>query len=280
MVNASGVPYRRSIPVKFGEKVELLSPGEPQLLLTDGGTGTRKLLPQDETKLRLSDGGAGTRKQLPPGKTKTLIIKDKNGDVKVLQVDGGKSQTGEVIRQNGALDNGGAGAGRPGSGEDFVGQRAGEVGIKEEYFKGKSSEPQIGNTETLFTQGSKIPKKILMTKPLYSPDVNRWLEGGGEIVIENGTWKYVSSEGISVTYRNGYPDFKGSGLVIQEVDIGSFSDRPADFRLGDKLAPNGPRGSCNTWHHHEDGRTLQEVNRRIHEMFCHRGGVSIKKRKR
>ncbi|WP_445375112.1 HNH endonuclease [Photorhabdus tasmaniensis] len=30
----------------------------------------------------------------------------------------------------------------------------------------------------------------------------------------------------------------------------------------------------NTWHHHENGRTMQEVPKNIHKPFTHRGGVS------
>nr|WP_240155591.1 HNH endonuclease [Pantoea multigeneris] len=34
----------------------------------------------------------------------------------------------------------------------------------------------------------------------------------------------------------------------------------------------------NTWHHHENGITMQEVPKNIHSNFTHRGGVSkIKK---
>ena len=35
----------------------------------------------------------------------------------------------------------------------------------------------------------------------------------------------------------------------------------------------------NTWHHHEDLKTLQEVNKSIRAKFTHRGGVSLKKGK-
>jgi len=141
------------------------------------------------------------------------------------------------------------------------------------------NDPNEGTGKT-FTQGSKIPDELLVNKPSYSPAVNKWLDGGGKIEIDNGTWKYTNSEGVSVLYRNGYPDFKGSGHVIQEVDIGPFRERSADFRLADQLAPNGPKNPRNTWHHNEDGRTLQEVNRRTHEMFTHKGGISFMKKGR
>lgn len=36
----------------------------------------------------------------------------------------------------------------------------------------------------------------------------------------------------------------------------------------------------NTWHHHQNGTTMQEVNSDIHSRFTHRGGVSAKKKQR
>jgi hypothetical protein len=132
-----------------------------------------------------------------------------------------------------------------------------------------------GNT---FSKGSTIPAEILKTKPKYSPIANKWLDNGGQITIENGDWKYTNAQGTSVTYENGYPNFKGSGHVKQEVDIGGFRNRPSDFRHADQIAPNGPKSSDSTWHHNEDGKTLQEVNFRIHKQFTHKGGFSIKKK--
>ena len=72
-------------------------------------------------------------------------------------------------------------------------------------------------------------------------------------------------------------DFKGAGLVRQEVDIGKFKDYITDFKKADALAPNGPRNAVkNTWHHSQDGHTLQEVNKVIHKEFTHRGGMALK----
>ena len=133
----------------------------------------------------------------------------------------------------------------------------------------------IGESKgTTFSQGSLVPDKILKTKPKYSPVADKWLENGGQITIENGNWKYTNSQGTSVTYKNGFPDFTGSGHVKQEVDIGSFKNRAADFKMADKMAPNGPKSPDSTWHHHEDGKTLQEVDKKIHEQFRHEGGIA------
>ncbi|WP_221620726.1 HNH endonuclease [Tannerella forsythia] len=39
-----------------------------------------------------------------------------------------------------------------------------------------------------------------------------------------------------------------------------------------------PKIDGTTWHHHEDGMTMQEVNSDIHDRFTHRGGVSKTKK--
>ena len=57
-------------------------------------------------------------------------------------------------------------------------------------------------------------KNYSKEKPKNSP--NKWLKKGGEIKVdENGTWIYTNKDDIKVAYRNGYPDFKGAGLVEQ-----------------------------------------------------------------
>jgi hypothetical protein len=129
-----------------------------------------------------------------------------------------------------------------------------------------------------FTQGSKIPAELLDAKPSNSPAVNKWLNGGGKIEINNGTWKYTNPQGISVTYKNGFPDFKGSGHVVQEANIGGFTDYYRDFKNADMITGGRMDPINNVWHHLEDGRTLQEVNKQIHMQFTHRGGMSAIKR--
>lgn len=56
--------------------------------------------------------------------------------------------------------------------------------------------------------------------------------------------------------------------------------KTASYRKADMFAPNGALDKINnTWHHHQDGKTLQEVNKIIHKEFTHRGGISIKARR-
>lgn len=72
---------------------------------------------------------------------------------------------------------------------------------------------------------------VLKTKPKNSPNPEKWIKGNGNISIDqNGTWTYTNSNGQSVRYVDGYPDFKEAGLVKQEVDIGEFKNYHSDFK--------------------------------------------------
>ena len=127
-----------------------------------------------------------------------------------------------------------------------------------------------------------LTDNLLQTKPKNSPNPQKWRNKGGKISIDkDGVWVYTNSKGQSVKYVDGYPDFKGAGLTNQEVDIGQFKDYTTDFKNADLLAPNGPRDAVNnTWHHSQDGHTLQEVDKAVHKEFTHRGGMSLNNIKR
>ncbi|MBZ0314305.1 HNH endonuclease [Clostridium butyricum] len=124
-----------------------------------------------------------------------------------------------------------------------------------------------------------LTKEQLKGKPKNSPNPDKWFKKNGTISIDDeGVWTYHDWEGKSVSYPDGYPDFKSAGMVEQEVNIGPFQGYNKDFPRGDELAPNGPISESSTWHHHQDGVTLQEVLTKLHERFRHRGGMSkIKK---
>lgn len=116
-------------------------------------------------------------------------------------------------------------------------------------------------------------------KPSNSPDPGKWIEKGGTVWTEtDGTWVYKNKAGVTVRYPDGYPDF--SPHSVQEVDVpdlkGNHGKNPSgDFGKADAKAPNGAADySKNTWHHHQNGTTMQEVPRDIHNEFTHKGGVS------
>ncbi|WP_440963534.1 HNH endonuclease [Massilia sp. GER05] len=115
-------------------------------------------------------------------------------------------------------------------------------------------------------------------KPLNSPNPQKWIDNGGSVWNElDGTWVYSDKVGNVVRYPNGFPDFEGGGYVRQSVDIDMVPNHTTDFINANKTAPLGPKLPTNTWHHNENGVTMQEIDKIIHSRFTHRGGVSIMK---
>ncbi|WP_314725855.1 HNH endonuclease, partial [Serratia entomophila] len=124
----------------------------------------------------------------------------------------------------------------------------------------------------------------LSGKPLNSPLIDKWVDKGGTVwqEVNTRTWVYQDNAGNVVRYPNGYPDF--TPYEVQRVDVpdlkGNHRLGPSgDFGKANALAPNGAANlEVNTWHHHQNGVTMQEVPKEIHSSFTHRGGVSkIKK---
>jgi hypothetical protein len=70
-----------------------------------------------------------------------------------------------------------------------------------------------------------------------------------------------------------------------EINVAKPTNRPADFKAANEAAklnknsnppvpkPNKPPDGY-TWHHHEDGKTMLLVDKKIHDQFKHTGGVS------
>ncbi|WP_348652660.1 HNH endonuclease [Bacillus toyonensis] len=161
--------------------------------------------------------------------------------------------------------------------------------LQEAHDASKSSiQSRISNLESGGVKGTgknpeivKFTEEQLSTKPLYSRDFEKWQKKGGKIEIsEEGTWTYIDWEipPNRVSYPEGFPDFKSAGLVRQEVPIGEFNRYDIDFAKADELAPNGPKLDENTWHHHQDLTTMQEVSKEMHRRFRHMGGMSLAKK--
>ncbi|UTX65162.1 HNH endonuclease [Streptococcus constellatus] len=107
------------------------------------------------------------------------------------------------------------------------------------------------------------------------------MDKGGTIEVDSSKippeWIYTDWEGNTVKYTDGFPDFKAAGFVEQEVILeDGFKGRAKDFKEANDISPK--TSIDNTWHHHQDGQTLQELKRSIHSRFTHRGGISIVKK--
>lgn len=70
--------------------------------------------------------------------------------------------------------------------------------------------------------------------------------------------------------KAGYPDF--SGVAKTSVTIQQTGARAGDFRAANKAAgfEETPKGY--TWHHHQDGKTMQLVPQGVHSQTGHTGG--------
>lgn len=119
------------------------------------------------------------------------------------------------------------------------------------------------------------------SKPAYSRDPQKWLENGGKIYIDgNGTWTYEAPDGVHVCYSDGLPDYNRAGIVYTDYQVqGGFnvSNHSADINEAIRSTGLGGKGSGYTWHHYQDGHTLQLVDTYHHELFRHIGGFSIAK---
>ncbi len=122
--------------------------------------------------------------------------------------------------------------------------------------------------------GAKAPTDTQKSKPLNSPNPEKWVANGGQV---DTNWTYTDKAGNKVPYPNGHPDFKAGGHVKAEVEIQQKGNRTSDFR--DATKANGDsKPSGTSWHHHENGTTMQAVDSKVHRNFTHRGGVSVKKK--
>lgn len=68
----------------------------------------------------------------------------------------------------------------------------------------------------------------------------------------------------------GYPDF--SGVTTKTVTIDQTGTRGGDFAAANKAAGYDSTPEGMTWHHHQDGTTMQLVPRDIHAQTGHTGG--------
>jgi hypothetical protein len=107
-----------------------------------------------------------------------------------------------------------------------------------------------------------------------------------KVVNEDGSVTYTlkneKGELVEVTYKNGYPDFSSAKydgkLGKAEVEIEMTGKNKVDFARANEKAGFG-KGTYDhpdgyTWHHHQDGKTMQLVKTDVHGAAPHTGGAS------
>ncbi len=73
--------------------------------------------------------------------------------------------------------------------------------------------------------------------------------------------------------KDGFPDF--SGVAAQTVPVAQTGIRHADEAAANAAAGLSKTPEGFTWHHHQDGKTMQLVPTGIHQQTGHTGGVAL-----
>lgn len=79
--------------------------------------------------------------------------------------------------------------------------------------------------------------------------------------------------------KDGCPDFKKYSRIDIKVERLTGKSDYKDFDLADKAArrfeQNFVRSETETWHHHQDGITMQLVPKDLHNSIPHTGGAAL-----
>jgi hypothetical protein len=73
--------------------------------------------------------------------------------------------------------------------------------------------------------------------------------------------------------KDGYPDF--SNYSKSTVEIQQTGNYAADFKKANAAAGFDTTPEGYTWHHHQNGRTMQLVPKDVHRMTAHTGGRAL-----
>ncbi|MBK9262331.1 MAG: HNH endonuclease [Polyangiaceae bacterium] len=129
-------------------------------------------------------------------------------------------------------------------------------------------------TTTTRVKGAREPTTTTTTSP-SGTRTTTWVKGapGGQPVIRNAHLAGKVHPKTKVPFdKDGYPDFRAAGVVKKEVKVKFSADRQKDFRAANEAAGLKQRPDGYTWHHHQDGTTMQLVPEAIHRATGHTGG--------
>jgi hypothetical protein len=118
------------------------------------------------------------------------------------------------------------------------------------------------------------------TRKPHQPNAKKWLDNGGSIDQKaDGTTTYTRSDGVKVTYnKEGFPDFTPyRHPTVKDVQIEFTGTYEKDFARADEAAGITKKMRLQekyTWHHHQDGKTMQLIKQDVHKDFFHTGGMS------
>lgn len=141
------------------------------------------------------------------------------------------------------------------------------INVLTSFIKDPKNAKYVDSAKTFYKEIVGVPKKINGRLPINS-------EYAGKIFHFKGFMKSKYPHGIPFN-NHGFPDF--SRYVIKKVDIKPTGNRAADFILADKITNITKKYRVDnklTWHHHENGTTMQLIKTELHEAVRHTGGFA------
>ena len=156
---------------------------------------------------------------------------------------------------------------------DASAKKAGKEVLGEATEQGVKKAGKEGGERASKEIGTKISRKK-PRKP-HKPNKKKWEENGGKVVDNpDGSTTYISKDGDTVSYgKDGYPDF--SPHASKEVTIDPMTGvGKGDFNRANEAAGLSKTPDGYTWHHVQDGKTMQLVPSNVHQTFPHSGGAS------
>lgn len=123
------------------------------------------------------------------------------------------------------------------------------------------------------------PNAAKARKP-HQPDAEKWTKNGGTIKEHpDGSKTFRRKDGVEVTYdKDGFPDFsRYRHPEVKDVEIEFSGSYPKDTKRANAAAGLDMEPDGYTWHHHQDGKTMQLIKTSVHKDFFHTGGMSATK---
>lgn len=158
--------------------------------------------------------------------------------------------------------------------QEIIEQTVGNPALKKKatdilatFIKDPKNAKHIDAAKSFYREIIGIPKKINGRLPINS-------EYAGKVFHLKGPLSSKYPHGIPFNTQ-GFPDF--SRYVIKKVDIKPTKSRVADFIIADKKANITRKYRAEnklTWHHHENGTTMQLIKTELHEAVRHTGGFA------
>ena len=119
-------------------------------------------------------------------------------------------------------------------------------------------------------------------------EAHTFFVGDGQWLVHNACdFSYRAGATVEITGKkgnytigfdaSGNPDF--SPHAIAEVQIDMKGNYTSDFTQANKAAGFNKTPTGYTWHHHQDGKTMQLVPTDLHKRVFHYGGVNVVKNK-